>query len=99
LDSVNEDVLMMLDMYLGDIVTEVVRRHGYPVVLEEEYYDILMYIYEELVKTWFGGREPGIGELRERLRKARREKAQLEVLISYLVSKYLERSGALYITR
>ena len=99
MDSVNEDVLMMLDMYLGDIVTEVVRRHGYPVVLEEEYYDILMYIYEELVKTWFGGREPGIEELRERLRKARRERAQLEVLISYLVSKYLERSGALYITR
>ncbi len=97
--NIDEDALMVLDMYLGDIVTGVVRRHGYPVVLEEEYYDILMYIYEELVKTWFGGREPGIRELRERLKKARKEKAQLEVLVSYLVSKYLEQSGTLYITR
>ncbi len=97
--NTDEDALMILDMYLGDIVTEVVKRYGYPVVLEEEYYDILMYIYRELVKTWFRGREPGLGELKERLKKARREKTQLEVLVSYLVSKYLEQSGTLYITR
>jgi len=97
LASVDEDLLMILDMYLGDIVTEVIRRHGYQVVLEEEYYDLLFFIYKEICRAWFGEKTPSLRELRERLIRARRKRTELEVLVSYLVSKYLERSDTLYV--
>jgi hypothetical protein len=92
----NEEALMLIDKYLGEIIEHVVYKYRYNVDLEDEYDSLLRYIYKRLVKAWFKGQEVSLKELEAALRSARRRKRQLEVLLSYLVSRYAARNGPIY---
>ncbi len=95
----DEEALNILDHYLGDIIYKVVRKYRYNVDVDEEYPELLRFIYRRLVKTWFNGRKPAPYELEEALKNARRSRRMLEILVSYLVSRYAARHGRVYATR
>ena len=96
----DEEALNIIDYYLGDYIDRIVRKYGYNVDLEEEYPDLLRYIYRRLVKAWFNGRKPSPRELEEALKTAKSgRKKMLEVLLSYLVSRYAARHGRVYVQR
>ncbi len=93
----DEDILMLIDKYLGDIIERIVYKYQYNVDLEDEYEQLLKFIYRRLVKAWFKGRDVSYEEFEEALRNARRKRRQLEILLSYLISRYAARRGAIYI--
>jgi hypothetical protein len=95
----DEEVLNILDHYLGDIIDRVVRKYRYNVDLDEEYPELLRYIYRRLIKSWFNGRKPSLEELEAALRDARKNKKMLEVLLSFLVSRYAAKHGRVYLQR
>ncbi len=95
----HEELIAVLDSYLADVIERVVRRYRYDVDLDEEYEDLLQYILRRLIKAWFNGRTPHPHELEKALRQARRKKSHLEVLVSYLVSRYVARRGKIYVER
>ncbi len=95
----DEEALNILDHYLGDIIDRVVRKYRYNVDLDEEYLDLLRYIYRRLVRIWFDGRRPSPEELEEALRNARRSRRMLEILLSFLVSRYAAKHGRVYLQR
>ncbi len=64
---------------------------GYDVDLGEDYVDLLEFIGRNLIRGWFKDRFPSKRELEEKLRKVRRyHMRKLEIVVSFLVSKYLE---------
>lgn len=91
--------MMILDRYLGELIESIVYRHRYNIDLEDEYDELLQFIYRRLVRAWFKGREPSPRELESMLRSARRKRGQLEVLLSYLISRYAARNGPIYLPR
>jgi len=93
----NEEALLLLDRYLGEIVENIVYKYGYNVDLEDEYEELLRFIYRRLVKAWFRNKRPKLSEFERMLRNARRRSKQLEVMLSYLVSRYAARNGAIYL--
>jgi hypothetical protein len=90
-------VLTLLDRYLGDYIENVVYKYGYNVDLDDEYEALLKYIYRKLVRAWFKGREPSPSELESTLRSVLRKRRQLEIVLSYLVSRFAARTGSIYI--
>jgi len=97
MSEASEEALLILDKYLGELIESIVYRHRYNVDLDDEYEELLKFIYKRLVKAWFGGRHPAPSELERSLRNARRRRKQLEVLLSYLVSRYAARNGPIYL--
>ncbi len=95
----DEEALNILDHYLGDMIERIVRKYRYNVDLDEEYPELLRFIYRRIVKHWFGGRKPEPHELEEALRNARKTRRMLEIMLSYLVSRYAARHGRIYATR
>jgi hypothetical protein len=92
-----EEALMILEKYLGDMIENIVYKYNYNVDLEDEYEELLRFIYRRLVRAWFGGRSPQPLELEAALRSARRKRRQLEILLSYLISRYAARNGPIYL--
>jgi len=87
---VNDEEYEVLSRYLGDLLDDVIERYNYDVDVDEEYDDLLNYIYRALIKAWFKGRRPSISRLEGRLREVRRrEKKKLLILLSFYVSRYL----------
>ncbi len=93
----SEEALMLLEKYLGSLIENIVYRYRYNVDLEDEYEELLRFIYKRLVKAWFGGQHPSPLQLEAALRNARRKRKQLEVLLSYLISRYAARNGPIYL--
>ncbi len=94
-----EELLPLLDRYLGDIIESIVHRYQYNVDLEDEYDELLSYLLRRLSRAWFGGRRPSARELEAALRRARRRRRHLEVLLSFLISRYAARKGEVYMPR
>ncbi|MET1101245.1 MAG: hypothetical protein ABWW69_02025 [Pyrodictiaceae archaeon] len=94
----DEEALSILDHYLGDLLEKIVYEYRYNVDLEDEYEQLLKYIYRRLVRAWFDGKEPPIDMLEEKLKRARRSRKQLEILLSYLVSRFAARHGRVYLS-
>ncbi|KSW11926.1 hypothetical protein CF15_03790 [Pyrodictium occultum] len=90
---------MLIDKYLGEIIEHVVYKYHYNVDLEDEYESLLRYIYRRLVKAWFKGRGVSLKEFEAALQNARKKRRQLEILLSYLVSRYAARNGPIYMPR
>jgi len=88
---------VLLEKYLGDFIENIVYKYRYNVDLEDEYEDLLRFIYRRLLRAWFGGKRPGVLQLEAALRNARRRRRQLEVLLSYLISRYAARNGPVYL--
>jgi len=87
---VNDEEYEILSRYLGDLLDDVIERYNYDVDIDEEYDELLNYIYKALIKAWFKGRRPSISRLEEKLREVRRrEKKKLIILLSFYVSRYL----------
>jgi len=87
------DALDILDYYLGDDLEEIVEESGeLPIDIEDEYEQLLKYIYRSIVKAWFKGQEPTKSQLKEKLEKYRspRYYYRLKLLLSYLISRYVE---------
>ncbi len=94
-----ELALEILSKYIGDIVTYIIEEDGYNIDIDEEYEDVLYFIYKRIERAWFKGKEPSLRELEKRLRLARRrQRIKLYNLISYLVSKYVKYKGILPLT-
>lgn len=94
-----EIALELISRYLGDIISHVVEEFDYGVDLEDEYDDVLYFIYRRLVRIWFNNREPSPRELEATLRRVRRRhKTKLINLVSYLVSRYAKYKGILRIS-
>jgi len=88
----SEANLGIVEFYLGDFIDEVVMKYGYPLDFEEEYDLLLKYIYKSIVKAFFSGQEPTPEGLEKKLKNLRRShRAKLEVLLSYLVAKFVNR--------
>lgn len=92
----NEEEFEILSRYLGDLLDEVVEKHGYGLDLDEEYDGLLEFIYKNLIRTWFKGRIPEIQQLEGRLREVRRRyKRKLMILLSYYISRYMKMKNIL----
>lgn len=89
--------MMVLEKYLGDMIENIVYKYNYNVDVEEEYDELLRFIYKRLVRAWFNGRKPSPMQLEATLRSAKRKRRQLEVLLSYLISRYAARNGPIYL--
>ena len=86
----NEANLGIVEFYLGDFIDDVIFKYNYPLDFEDEYDVLLKYIYKTIVNTIFKGKDPSPEELEKKLKNLRkRHKDKLEVLISYLISKYI----------
>ena len=94
-----EDALMLIDKYLGDLIEEIVYKYRYNVDLEDEYEELLRYIYRRLSKAWFKGKNFTFEDLERALRNARRRRKQLEIVLSYIISRYAAKNGAIYVRR
>lgn len=85
-----DELIDVVDSYIGEMIERVVTKYGYDVDLAEEYYELLSYITRKLVKAWFNGRKPDASELEAKLRYIRRKyPRRLNILLSYLVSRYV----------
>ena len=94
--TVDEEELEILDRYLGDVVEKVVVNHGYNIDFDDDYEDVLEHIYKNIVSNWFKTR-PSPRVLEEKLRYVRRRHPRkLEILISYLVSTYVQNKKMYY---
>ena len=94
------DVIEILDYYIGDLIEKIIVEKDYPVDLEEEYEDLLNYIYRKLAAAWFGSRTPSPGEFEEKLRYIkRRYRRRLEILLSYLISRYARYKSTIKVDR
>ncbi len=93
----SEEALMIIDKYIGDLIERIIHKYRYNVDLDEEYEELLRFIYRKLVRAWFNSRRPDIDELERALREAKRRRRQLEVLLSYLISRYAARHGPIYL--
>lgn len=92
-----EETLMIIDKYFGDLIERIIHKYEYNVDLDEEYEELLKFIYKRLVRIWFNNRQPSVEELESVLREARRKRRRLEVLLSYLISRYAARHGPVYL--
>ena len=95
----DDELLLIADKYLGDLIESIVYKYGYNVDLEDEYDELLSYITRRLVRAWFGGEKPSPKKFEAALRNARRRRRHLEVLLSYLISRYAARHGPVYLPR
>lgn len=86
----NDEEYEILSRYLGDLLDDVVEKFKYDIDVDEEYDELLSFIYRALIRAWFKGRRPPISRLEEKLREIRRrEKKKLMILLSFYISKYL----------
>ncbi|BCU68585.1 hypothetical protein HS7_20220 [Sulfolobales archaeon HS-7] len=86
------DNIDILNKYVGDIIENILTNDYRNLDVDTYYIDLLMYIYNKLVKNWFNGNEPDTEEFAMRLRKLRsRNKTMLTILTKYLISKYLKK--------
>lgn len=86
----SESNLGIVEFYLGDFIDDVMYKYNYPIDFGEEYDSLLRYIYKNIALSLFRKNDPSPEELEKRLKNLRkRHKDKLEVLISYLISKYL----------
>ncbi len=83
-----EIALEILSKYLGDLIERIVEKFDYYIDLDEEYEELLEYIYSRIIKIWFKGREPTITELERKLKEVRRQKVKLIILLSFFISRY-----------
>lgn len=93
----DEDIgVEIIDRYLGSIIERVIERNRFNVELEEEYENLLYHVYSRLVRLWFKGNEPTEDEFEEKIKYVKRKKRlQLEILLSYLISRYLRSRATL----
>mgnify|MGYP000654459248 CR=1 FL=1 len=92
----NDEEYEVLSRYLGDLLDDVIERYNYDVDVDEEYDELLNYIYKALIKAWFKGKRPAISSLEHRLRDIRRrERKKLMILLSFYISRYLRRKRVL----
>ncbi|MCI4396557.1 MAG: hypothetical protein GU347_01305 [Desulfurococcales archaeon] len=86
------DVLDVLDYYLGDDIEEIAESiDDANISLEEDYEQLLKYLYRSIVKAWFDGNEPSETELKKKLERYRSDRyyGQLKVMLNYLINKYV----------
>jgi hypothetical protein len=95
--TMEEEALMLIDKYLGDLIEEVVYKYKYNVDLEDEYEELLRYVFRRLAKAWFKGKDFTFKEFERALKNARRRRKQLEIVLSYLISRYAAKNGPIYI--
>lgn len=95
--NVDEDeAIELIDEYLGDIIEKVVVNYEYDINFDDDYEDILKHIYKNLVKAWFKD-EPSLKVFEDKLRKTRRRHPRkLEIVLSYLVSTYVQKRQRAY---
>jgi len=91
--------LALIDKYFGKIVEYIVYKFGYNIDLEEEYDELLQFIYKRIVKVWFDGKPPSLDDLEAKLKSMRRKRSKLEVVLSYLISIYAKRNGTIYLKK
>ncbi len=90
------EALRILDEYLGDLIEDIIERYGYDVDLEGEYEDLLIYIYKRLKRAWFNNRKASYIEWQKNLHEALKHYPHLEVLLSYLISRYTTKRSKPY---
>lgn len=94
------DLTEIVDYYVGDLIEKIVLEKDYPVDIEEEYEDLLNYICRRLALVWFGTRTPNPSEFEEKLKHVKkRYRRRLEILLSYLISRYVRYRGTVEINR
>jgi len=92
----DEEEFEIMSKYLSDMLDDIVERYRYNVDLDEEYEELLEFIYRNIVRVWFRGRRPSPTELEAKLREIRRrEKRKLSILLSYYISKYIRTKNVL----
>lgn len=98
---VDEDTIIeILSRHLGSIIDHIIEKNRFPIDLEYDYEDVLLYIYRRLVKIWFKNIEPTEEALEERIKQVkRRKRVELEVLLSYLISRYVHYRRALTVSK
>ncbi len=81
----------VIDDVIGDLIEDIVVEYEYDIDLDEEYLDLLMYIYNKLAKAWFRDRKPDLYEFEAKLRDVRRRhKNKLKIVLSYLISRFIK---------
>ncbi|MEM1619616.1 MAG: hypothetical protein QXU52_02545 [Fervidicoccaceae archaeon] len=86
---IERENLEILQDFCGDLLELIIVEQGYPIDVEEEFDFLLRYIYKNIVELWFGGADPSPAELERKLRSIRsRHEERLQVLLSYLVSRF-----------
>ena len=84
----------IVDNIIGEIIEDVIVDNAYEIDFEEDYDNLLYYIYSKLSKAWFGNKTPGLKEFEHKLRAVKRtQRTKLQILLSYLVSRYLKYQG------
>lgn len=82
--------LGIVEFYLGDFIDEIIFKYNYPLDFEDEYDTLLRYVYKTIINTFFKGKDPSPSELEKKLKTLRkRHKDKLEVVISFLISRYI----------
>lgn len=85
----DEDIaLEILNKHFGDLIERIIEKFEYYIDLDEEYEELLEYIYLRIIRIWFKGKQPTITEFERKLREAKKHKIKLIILLSYLISRY-----------
>lgn len=94
--EVDEDEVEIIDEYLGDMIEKIIVNYEYDINFDDDYEEILRHIYRSLVRAWFK-EEPSLKAFEEKLKKTRRRyPRKLEIVLSYLVSTYLQKRQRAY---
>lgn len=94
------DPLELVDYYLGNMMERIIIESDYPIDLEEEYEDLLNYLYRRLSIAWFNTATPDPVMFEEKLKEVKRKyRKRLSILLSYLISRYVSRKSTLRIKR
>ena len=88
----DEDIaLEVISRYLGGMIDRIIEKNGFKLDIDDDYEELLLFIYDRLIKIWFKKYKPSEEEFEDRIKHLkRRRRAHLEVLLSYLISKYVQ---------
>ncbi len=91
-DIIYADYINITDVYLGDLIEDIVMKHYEDIDLSDEYGELLEYISMNLLEGFFGTRDADPIKYERTLRRIvnNKDKAILTNVISYLISKYIE---------
>ncbi len=92
----DEEMISVVDAYLGDIIEEIITKYNYNVDIEEEYDELIYYIYRRLKRAWFNGKRTSYEDWERALETAVSKRKHLEILLSYLISRYVSRRNRMY---
>jgi len=82
--------LNILDEVLWQDIDRIIFENGYSYIVDEDnYMEMLAFLYRRLRRTWFGRKNPSPEQFRRRLKYYyTRKRTELLAVVSYLVSLY-----------